>query len=178
MRNPRGRRGNTRRARTHAGTKPDLVRIFLEDEEMSNADAASTFFVANTSPPRWSHGEVEPTGTTAAILWTLAVLNEITKDWDRSEEVFVNRLEQKISEGLISVEALDSALKLNALLKKRLRNKRLISKVIIRLRSRQEQDTLQLKIERLEKELEEIKRKERMKLEVVEMGADEDEEQD
>jgi hypothetical protein len=159
-------------------TRADLVRLFLEDEVLSNAEAAATFFVANPSPPRWSRGEVEPTGTAAAILWTLAVLNEITKDWDRSEEVFVEKLEQKISEGLITVEALDSALKIYALLKKRLRNKRFISKVIIRNESKQEQETLQQKIARLERELEESRRRERVKLEVVDRGEGEDEDQD
>ncbi len=148
-------------------TKPELIKGLFEDENMSNAEAATTFFVAETSPPRWSRGEVEPTGTAASLLWTLGVLNEITKDWDGSEERFVERLEQKISEGLITVEALSSSLKIYELLKKRLRPKKWISKVIIRDGHKKEQESLKQEIETLKRKLEDSKRQVRERLEEV-----------
>jgi hypothetical protein len=153
--------------------KSDLIAKFLQDEKMTNAEAAATFFVADTSPARWAKGEVEPTGTAASLLWTLGVLNEITRDWDRSEEMFVQRLEQNISEGLISVEALDSALKVYALLKGKLKNKKWISKVIIQHEHEKEREKLLGEIEALKRKLDEREQRQRKKLQAVDQEDDE-----
>ena len=79
----------------------------------------------------------------------------------------MERLEQKISDGLITVEALSSSLKIYELLKKRLRPKRWISKVIIRDRHKKEQESLKQEIETLKRKLEDSKRQVRERLEEV-----------
>jgi hypothetical protein len=155
--------------------KSDLIANFFEAEQISNAEAAATFFVAETSPARWAKGEVEPTGLAASILWTLGALKDITEDWDHSEEEFVQRLEQMISDGLVTVEALDSAMRVYSLLKKRLRNKKWISKVIIQHQHKREREKLLQEIESLKTKLDESKPQEMRDLQTLVQNDGDDE---
>ncbi len=50
---------------------PALIRKFLEQERMTPDTLAQTLNVAETTVQRWIKGEAKPTGTAAAILWTL-----------------------------------------------------------------------------------------------------------
>jgi DNA-binding XRE family transcriptional regulator len=50
---------------------PALITKFLEQERMTPDTLAQTLNVAETTVQRWIKGEAKPTGTAAAILWTL-----------------------------------------------------------------------------------------------------------
>jgi DNA-binding transcriptional regulator YiaG len=50
---------------------PELITKFMEQEKLSIANLAEILNVAETTVQRWLKGEAKPTGTSAAILWTV-----------------------------------------------------------------------------------------------------------
>jgi hypothetical protein len=52
-------------------SESDLIKNFLDEEKMSPKDLASSLNVNETTVLRWLKGEAKPTGTAAAILWTV-----------------------------------------------------------------------------------------------------------
>ncbi len=56
----------------------ELIEKFLKEEKMTPAQLASYLNVAETTVHRWLKGESKPTGTAAAILWTLIGLGGLT----------------------------------------------------------------------------------------------------
>jgi DNA-binding transcriptional regulator YiaG len=56
---------------------PELIQKLLSDENMAPAQLATALNVSETTVHRWLKGESEPSGTAAAILWTLIGLGGI-----------------------------------------------------------------------------------------------------
>lgn len=50
---------------------PELLKEYLQEEDMTPGQLASYLHVAETTVQRWLKGEARPTGTAKAILWTL-----------------------------------------------------------------------------------------------------------
>lgn|GEM_PF-1327657 len=57
--------------------QPELIRKFLAEENMKPSQLASALNVAETTVQRWLKGEAKPTGTAAAVLWTLIGLGGV-----------------------------------------------------------------------------------------------------
>ena len=54
---------------------PALISQFLKDEGMTSKQLAASLYIAESTVHRWLLGRVRPTGTAAAILWTLVALS-------------------------------------------------------------------------------------------------------
>ncbi len=52
-------------------SESELIRDFLDEEKMSPKELATSLNVNETTVLRWLKGEAKPTGTAAAILWTV-----------------------------------------------------------------------------------------------------------
>lgn len=50
---------------------PKLIENFMSEERLTPGKLASILNVAETTVQRWLKGEARPTGTAAAVLWTL-----------------------------------------------------------------------------------------------------------
>lgn len=56
---------------------PELIKEYLEEEDMTPGQLARCLHVAETTVHRWLKGEAKPTGTAKAVLWTLIGLGVV-----------------------------------------------------------------------------------------------------
>lgn len=140
---------------------PSMIKTFLEKEKMTPADLASTLNVAETTVYRWLKGEAKPTGTAAAVLWTLIGLGSVAIGAGASGLLGAASVAARILRGAsVGVGVLASGVGIYRLLRNRLEQHENLEREIESLTEREklsrEVDDMRRKLADAEKKLAEM----------------------